>query len=462
MRLPIAAHQLGRVAVGRRDLVGGAFDEAHLQPAARQHVEPGHLLGDAHRVGPVGDRRAERQQPRALGFAGDDRQGHRHRNGQAGRGAVVLVDHDVEPDLVAQRELVEIAVQQVVADLRVVVAVRQHDAQRAALQAFLPGRVIGHFREIPDAHRAASCQWLPSTKAASLSAKASGCSQCGKWPASAIEFEPRVGDRLAPGLAIGRRHDAVLARPTAAASAGRCDAASASAAGCACRASSRRARRPRGRARSRQARSPAVARNRPRPSPGRPRRGRRYSARGIACMSAMSRSSRPPNLMPSGSTRTRREKRAVDAPSSRPRSSRQSRRRPAPHLRAQARWRDRDRGRRGRRPSPSRRSAENCPSPDATARSPGKRWASRSSHGRCGISPSPACRNSSGRPAPRSTSSRSTPATNIVLVISPLLYGGTTRFWHYRRDLRTIPGSPERAEQVPRGVQEGAVAGLGG
>jgi len=107
VRLPIAAHQIGGVAVGRRDLIGRPFDQPHLQPAARQDVEPGHLLGDPHRVGAVGDRGAERQEARALGFAGDDRQRHRHRDREASRGAVVLVDHDVEADLVAQRELVE-------------------------------------------------------------------------------------------------------------------------------------------------------------------------------------------------------------------------------------------------------------------------------------------------------------------------------------------------------------------
>ena len=40
---------------------------------------------------------------------------------------MVLVDHDVETDLVAQREFVEIAVQQLVADLRIVIAVGQYD-----------------------------------------------------------------------------------------------------------------------------------------------------------------------------------------------------------------------------------------------------------------------------------------------------------------------------------------------
>src|SRR6516225_3957248 len=53
VRLPVATHQIGWVAVRRGDLVGCALDEAHLQPAARQYVEPRHLLGDTHRVWPV-------------------------------------------------------------------------------------------------------------------------------------------------------------------------------------------------------------------------------------------------------------------------------------------------------------------------------------------------------------------------------------------------------------------------
>ena len=41
------------------------------------------------------------------------------------------------------------------ADLRIVIAVRQHHPQRAALQPLFPGRVVGHLGEIPDAHDAA-------------------------------------------------------------------------------------------------------------------------------------------------------------------------------------------------------------------------------------------------------------------------------------------------------------------
>src|ERR1700730_4047290 len=55
-------------------------------------------------------------------------------------------------DIVAQPELVEIAVEQLMPDLGVVIGARQHHPERAALKPFFPGRVICHLREIPDAH----------------------------------------------------------------------------------------------------------------------------------------------------------------------------------------------------------------------------------------------------------------------------------------------------------------------
>ena len=211
VRLPVAAHQRGGIGVRRLDLVRRALHQAHLQPPARQHVEPRHLLGHAHRIGPVGDRRAQRQQPRAFGFTRNDRQRHRHRHRHARRRAVVLVHHDVEPDLVAQRELVEIAVQQAVRGRRIEVAGRQHHAQRAAREACLPRRVIRHLGEIPAAHRRAP--QLVSVKRESRSAKPRGCSQCGKWPALEMTSIRAPRNLRAPGLAVGWADNAVLLAP---------------------------------------------------------------------------------------------------------------------------------------------------------------------------------------------------------------------------------------------------------
>ena len=77
-------------------------------------------------------------------------------------------------------------------------------------------------------------------------------------------------------------------------------------------------------------RCPAARCSRSRRVAGSAQARRMNSARGIACMSTMSRSVTPPTLMPSGAASTRlRETAACCAPPSRPRSSRRSRRRPA-------------------------------------------------------------------------------------------------------------------------------------
>ena len=64
----------------------------------------------------------------------------------------MLVDHDVEAARVDIGKLVEIAVEQPVADVRIEVAVGQDDAERAALQARFPGRMVGHLGEVPHPH----------------------------------------------------------------------------------------------------------------------------------------------------------------------------------------------------------------------------------------------------------------------------------------------------------------------
>ncbi len=50
-----------RIAVASRNLVGHATHEARLEAAVRQHVNEGHLLGDAHRLPAIGDGIAENQ-----------------------------------------------------------------------------------------------------------------------------------------------------------------------------------------------------------------------------------------------------------------------------------------------------------------------------------------------------------------------------------------------------------------
>jgi hypothetical protein len=69
----------------------------------------------------------------------------------------MLVDHDVEPAGIDIGKLVEVAIEQVVTDPRIEVLVGQDDAQRATLQAFLPGRMVGHLGEVPNAHADLPC-----------------------------------------------------------------------------------------------------------------------------------------------------------------------------------------------------------------------------------------------------------------------------------------------------------------
>src|SRR5262249_35556631 len=127
-------------------------------------------------------------------------------------GAVVLVDHDVEPDLVAQRELVEIAVEETVSDLRIKVAVRQHYPQRAALQSLLPSRVVSHFREVPDAHGLSPLTILFDKSRNPLDAGFRLFPK-GKMTGLRNDLEPRAGYSSTPAFAVGGGHDAVLRAP---------------------------------------------------------------------------------------------------------------------------------------------------------------------------------------------------------------------------------------------------------
>ena len=62
--------------------------------------------------------------------------GDHDRGRHAGRGRMMLVDHDVEAELVGEQPLVVIAVEQVGRDFRIELAVRQIDAQRAVVVWF--------------------------------------------------------------------------------------------------------------------------------------------------------------------------------------------------------------------------------------------------------------------------------------------------------------------------------------
>ena len=76
----------------------------------------------AQRIGPVADRIAEHQEPRLFGGARRDGEPDHHRR-HAGRGLVMLVEHDVEAELVGELPLVVIAMEQVGGDARIAFAV---------------------------------------------------------------------------------------------------------------------------------------------------------------------------------------------------------------------------------------------------------------------------------------------------------------------------------------------------
>ena len=63
---------------------------------------------------------------------------------------MMLVEHDVDAELVAELILVVIAVKQIGGDVRIAFAVRQNDAQRAGV--IVPGGIIGLFGELIDSH----------------------------------------------------------------------------------------------------------------------------------------------------------------------------------------------------------------------------------------------------------------------------------------------------------------------
>src|SRR6266699_1389633 len=68
VRFPEAVHLPDRRAHRERHFIRHAAHQSHLQAPARDHVDHRELLGDAHRIETVGDRVAEREQPRALGL----------------------------------------------------------------------------------------------------------------------------------------------------------------------------------------------------------------------------------------------------------------------------------------------------------------------------------------------------------------------------------------------------------
>ncbi len=189
VRFPEAIRMAHRHRIGRMQLVGHALHEPHLEAAARDHVDHRELFGDAQRIRIVRDRKAKAEQPGALGRAREDAEDEIGRGREARRGAVVLVDEDVEAELVGQLPGVEIFVIEVRGLDRIDPLVRQRRTDRDRI--LVPGVGIGLFGEVIDAHGAVP----QAANAAIRLAKSPGCSMCAKRPARSIV------SKRAPGMA---------------------------------------------------------------------------------------------------------------------------------------------------------------------------------------------------------------------------------------------------------------------
>ena len=149
--LPEALHHAGRPVVAGRHLVRDAAHEPALQAAARVDVDHRHLLGHAHGLAPVRDRIAEDQEARLAGVARERAHDDRGRRVQVGRRLVVLVHHDLETEVLGDLPLVDEAVIEVGADLRVVVAIGELHADRVVLLG-IGQEVIRVLAEEPGTH----------------------------------------------------------------------------------------------------------------------------------------------------------------------------------------------------------------------------------------------------------------------------------------------------------------------
>src|SRR5215471_7579507 len=106
----------------------------------------------------------------------------------AGRGLVVLIEHDLHTLVLSHQPFVDVTVVERGALLRVVNAIGQGDADRFV---FLRGRQIGIgiLAEVPRLHDLApdvSAACAACKKRNTFTAVAVGCSTCGRWPASAM------------------------------------------------------------------------------------------------------------------------------------------------------------------------------------------------------------------------------------------------------------------------------------
>jgi hypothetical protein len=182
VRLPEALHHLGGSVIACRHLVRHAAHEAALEPAARVHVDHGHLLGHAHGLAPVGDGIAEDEQARLARLAREDAHDDGTAGIEVGRGLVVLVDHDLEAHVLGDLPLVDEAVIEVGTELGIVVPIGQLHPDGVVLLC-IGQQVVGVLAEEPGTHAILLYPGRASRKARTRATSASGSSRWGKCPA---------------------------------------------------------------------------------------------------------------------------------------------------------------------------------------------------------------------------------------------------------------------------------------
>ena len=190
-RFPEALDVAQGVGVARRHLGAARLDEADVQPSARHHVGRGVLLGHPHRVLADRDQGAQAQDPHPARLPGQHAQDQRAGPEEAVDPGMVLVGDDVDPDVVAQEVLVERLLEQVGGDC----------GDRSTCWAGwparnprCPGRAAARTdRDSRSGTRPAFAHSF--RKATTRSAKASGCSISGWWPARSMSA------KRAPGMA---------------------------------------------------------------------------------------------------------------------------------------------------------------------------------------------------------------------------------------------------------------------
>ena len=144
-----------RVGVGRVDLGADAAHEAGDDAAARNAIQHGNLFRHAHRVVAMHDRGADDRDLRLRSLAREDRGVERHDRVEAGHRLVVLVEHDVEPEVIGVHVLVQVAVVEVGGDGGVAVLTWDDDAGGAVLLLDLRrDEGVGHLGEVVGAHEA--------------------------------------------------------------------------------------------------------------------------------------------------------------------------------------------------------------------------------------------------------------------------------------------------------------------